>query len=656
MKRIIKNILILNFYIIPVITVSYGQDDPLWSIGLWEINTVKGSFSVEGIYRTQKDILKDNNSSIMNTSMFRGNIKLSSNSYLWNPNFLSLDLDMEYTPNKYSENYIVVPLRSESNTTKRLYASTTIFNSLPVTISLFGNYSNSYTSRDFSNDIQYDQKILGGTLLLKNDFLPMNINYTNTKWSETEIKTANSFNYSSNNFSLGTKKDFGSISKNSFSFNHDDISTQNYESKILNNKITNAILNDRLTFDKDGSRNLSSVLSYYNSIGYQNFARIQEAIDLRYRLPEEFKLTAGYRYINNKRDILSTIQNNPTLMLENQLYLSLHTFAYLQYSDSKDNNIHESRNLAGLGFNYTKIIPFGIFYMNYEYNYQKNKTLSNNSPIYGRSEEYSLTDGKLTILRTPMIILSSLIVHDETFNVIYQKDIDYLLIQSGSFIQIQRIPGGKIQNNATIYVDYTANAVGSYTYNSATNSFDIKVDLFDNFIEFYFKIFENNISNVNIPDLQILKEIHQKLYGVQFLFGTLTIGSEFDNYNTNIIPYNSYKIYSKYTDNFFYHLQLSLSGNYQNLIYIMDNQRQKFADIAGRAEYFINDNTSLDFEGSFRYQSGQGLGLNLLNLKSELKYNFYKILVRFGYEGFFRNFIGSITNFHGMYLRIERKF
>ena len=103
--------------------------------------------------------------------------------------------------------------------------------------------------------------------------------------------------------------------------------------------------------------------------------------------------------------------------------------------------------------NYQKKIPFnGKLSLMYNYSNIKDSKIVNDqfAPIY--DESHQLTDGDITFLGQTDINLNSVIVKNENGSIIYELNFDYILIQQGEFIQIQRIPGGQIRNNDAVLV------------------------------------------------------------------------------------------------------------------------------------------------------------------------------------------------------------
>ena len=110
-----KKYLIITFYLLFFSSVVFAQINGTTG-GLWNQVSLNGAISLEGQYRSQETILKSNLTERPKTSLLRGLFLLRSQSYVWHPNFLLLDLDLEYQPGSRKDNYLVIPDRSETQT------------------------------------------------------------------------------------------------------------------------------------------------------------------------------------------------------------------------------------------------------------------------------------------------------------------------------------------------------------------------------------------------------------------------------------------------------------------------------------------------------------------------------------------------------------
>jgi len=69
--------------------------------GGWRFTSLTGSVKLNGLYRNQDRILKDFEE-IYETVFFSGGLLLNSHSYIWHPDFLMIDANIEVNPGTYN--------------------------------------------------------------------------------------------------------------------------------------------------------------------------------------------------------------------------------------------------------------------------------------------------------------------------------------------------------------------------------------------------------------------------------------------------------------------------------------------------------------------------------------------------------------------------
>jgi hypothetical protein len=136
----------------------------------------------------------------------------------------------------------------------------------------------------------------------------------------------------------------------------------------------------------------------------------------------------------------------------------------------------------------------------------------------------------------------------------------------------------------------------------------------------------------------------------------LSFGAEYDYYQTNVFPYESFNIFSRFADNLTERLNLSFSARYQYTNYVNDNSLQKTSDFMIMAKYSLNNWSSALINYRYLYQNGSGIDLISNNFRIELSARVLQILITSGYELLARNFMGEQRNFHSFFIRLERSF
>ena len=328
-------------------------------------------------------------------------------------------------------------------------------------------------------------------------------------------------------FQARTSKSFGSRDRTEVLFSHNNYLYSYAELHQTSHVIDRVALNNNVFFDDARKYNLNSRFTWYNQDGTTSFRRLELLEGLTLRLPHQFKLMANLNLYNLKDPVQVWDQKKIRTTLQHKLYKSLTTRIYVDYTRIKLEaaSLHtESDTRGGVDLKYTKKIPGGILNLNYRYFRQAFSTEGANGLLQVLNESQHLSDGELTLLNKPYVELPSVFVKDVTGTIIYQANFDYTLIQRGSYVEIQRIPGGLIPNNGEVYVDYAFLQPGSYSYGANNNMFSASLLLFNRLLEVYYRYAVQDYPKVNQGDLLTLNFYKQHVFGLRLDVGFARAG------------------------------------------------------------------------------------------------------------------------------------
>jgi hypothetical protein len=316
----------------------------------------------------------------------------------------------------------------------------------------------------------------------------------------------------------------------------------------------------------------------------------------------------------------------------------------------------ESDMRGGVDLKYTKKIPTGYLNLGYRYYRLEHLTEGVEGMLQVINEEQILTDGEVTLLNKPYVEDFSLVVKDLTGVVIYQLNFDYILIDRGSFTEVQRVPGGLIPNGAMVYIDYVFRQPGSYSYGANNNHFNASILLFQRLIELYYSFSVQDYPRVNQGDLLTLNYYRQHIYGIRFDVGFARAGVEADLYDSNIVPYRMRRYYMDVNWNFRSHLLLTLNGNIRDYRMIADEVNQLYANFSGKVVYRIGPRMRVSLESGYLNQQGANIDLDLLTSRAEFQSTINKLQLRVGLEMYRRLYLNSEFAFNGAYIQFTRRF
>jgi hypothetical protein len=367
-----------------------------------------------------------------------------------------------------------------------------------------------------------------------------------------------------------------------------------------NNKVSSTTdrvsLNTRYRFSKAYRNTLNSRIDYYKRSFYGNSERLSFMNRLDMELSERMRWsnTANYRINGLKNGNSKNFTFNS--FLSHTLYQSLTSRAKIGYINTKSNFIKQTGYDYGISARYKKKIPLnGNLRINYSYNKRINTTNGLSNILEENNKEYILSDNDVVLLGHSYISRSSIVVRNITGILIYDENIDYVLYEIGNFIEIQRLPGSLIENNATVLISYTANQNGDYTINSNSNGFNAGINLFKNIL--YFNYHFSNQKFKNSSRIIYEAENYYKRMGYdssisyKFFQGSL----RYIEYTSDLVPYSQLSYNMTVRGNFRQNILYNLIYNMDDFRIIQEDGRtEKRGRLAGMVAYRFNTKSRLN--------------------------------------------------------------
>jgi len=633
---------------------SQNQDNSLY---FWKLNSISGEARLNGLYREQERIGLNINE-YQKSSYLSGGLFINTKSSILNPNFLELDLDAGYMPETSRDNFIIIPDQAEVRTLKKLGVGASFLKNKKITLSLFGNYDESFSSRENLTDIKSVNTHMGGSLGYSSKILPITIDFHNRKWREEEVQTGRTYTLDQNVFSARMNKSFTKYDRNEFRYSHDENVNVNQSLFRVENIVDDLNFFSFVNLDKDRKYSLNTMVTNFDQHGNIYLKRFQATENINLRLPAHLTFYGTYNYHNIIQPLNELVQHGVNTSLSHKLFQSLQTRINFDYNTINHTVYQEMNTKAGIEFNYNKEIPGGMLMLNYKFDRYHQDYTSEPVALHISNEEYILTDNKIILLRLPDVNLESVILKDSTGTIVYSNGLDYLLIQRTKYIEIRRVPGGLVTNNTVVLVDYSATQPGAYQYDADTHVFDSGIYLFKNLLSINYRFSTQDYSNLQTTDYVTLNYFTQNLIGCRLDFGFVNGGAEYEDYQSSILPYTMMKYYLNFQKSYKEKIMFMLNGNMQDYTMLdeAEPKKQQYMDVTGKMIYSLFKRTNLNVDVMYRKQTGRGIDLDLLNAKTEITSTFSRLLLTLGAEIYRRNYIGEKINFTGMYIKMVRKF
>ena len=644
-------------YLLIIISVECIGQNGNNHYSFWNQKSLSGALGFKVQYRNQHQVFGSGFEENTQGTLISGGLLLESRSFIIHPNLMALDIDVEYNPEKLDEQFLIMPDRAEVRTLKRLNVRTTFFEEKDISLNAFVNLNQNYINRESFTNSRTNRMFWGGGLYYKNKVLPFSVTYQEGNWDQTEIETGRTYSYWQRNILGKMSKSFTSHDKHNLTLSYDEYIREEYNINPLKNQVNYASLNSSFYFDSKKNYTLNTIVSNFNQIGITNLNRLQVFANMIMKLPQDFRLMGNYNYFDNQYTLYRLNQHRAKLNLGHQLFSSLKTNLFVEYGNNKHSVYKEVDIRAGFDVNYTKKIPKGQLNISYMFYNRDFKRDSDPVSLKVINEEHFISDDQILLLNKPYVETETVLVKDITGTMVYELNLDYILLEHNNYIEIQRIPGGQIADNSTILVDYSTLLSGAYKYNLNNQLFSASVILFNRLIELYYRRAKQDYNYHEQTEFIALNYYLQNVCGVQFTVGFARFGVEYDDYKSSIIPYQLVRYFANLQWRFKNKLLLSLVGNVRDYITIGERKNEYYADISGRVAYSFNPKTKLNLELGYRDQKGYYIDLDLFTARTEFIIIIRKVFFTVGLEVYRRNYLNRETiNFNGAYFSIVRKF
>lgn len=623
----------------------------------WNLRYLNGAVTLTSDWFRQKFIRQSGYEQTLNSTLWRGLFELQSQSYILHRNFILIDFDASYRPGTRKDEYIVIPKRTVNTTSEKINSSVFIFKEKPFNASFNFGFDHSFTNRDFASNVENYRSTFQSIFNLSNKIIPLRLKYNYENWDQLDL-TLND-NYKSIDHTL-------SLTANKLLFqNFNNYLNINYE--YLDRKYSffqKAAISEEISMDYTSSLNIvdplnitiASLINYFNRTGFESNNNFQVYENFIFQLPKNFRIITNFSYLNFKYSNLSNKRFGFTHSVSHQLYQSLSSYGKFSFNEADVNTANEKITNGEFGFEYNKIIPFGKLFIAYSYNLESK---SNKDVEFSRAfvdERYKLKDGDIVLLQRPNVNVESIIVKSEDGLRVYIEGLDYELIPNGVYIEIRRLLGGAIADGETVIVSYTASIDPNYGYQTKNTNFSAGLSLFSNLIELRYSKNMVSFSNVSNPTALSLRKINRSLYNASInLFGA-SVGFEYDEFKSNIIPYKSEKSYFEYGYFEEGSLITSLNVNRRIFTYLDSGEKQKFFDLVGKLGIFIGFKSKLNIEGTYRIQEGRGIDLNFATGKIEYQTLYRALYITIGGQFLSQFYLGEKQDYLNGYFKIRRNF
>ncbi|MFI5150496.1 MAG: hypothetical protein ACHQRM_12235 [Bacteroidia bacterium] len=652
--KVKKAVRVFILFLLPAMSCP-GQDDNI-PFKAWQLMSYSGQIRGRGTYRETQSNGEGNAAE----SYFTGLFQLRSQSYIIHPNFMLLNFGGTYNPESTRSSFIGVPDYAEKTNSQGLDISALFFRKKPYNLTTSANFNDAIINVENLSRIRSKGKTLGATFNYGNKVLPFTLSYTKQTSDQNSLGTNRTFNLDQGVFQATANKSFSRFDNTSFNF----VQTQNTSNQndpafltplhIVNN-INVISLTNALTFDRKKNYTLSSSVSNSDQTGSFHYKRLFGQEYLTVKLPKRFMFYTTYAWGQTQQDLVSMNNQNLQCVLSHQLYESLTSRLIFEHRQNDQSAYSELRDRGGVDLKYVKKIPQGKLSIAYTYYKEQQAVTTPSILLTVLREEYLLTDGVVTIFKNEYVNIRSVLVRDITGAIIYQPNIDYILVDKNPYLEIIRVPGGMIPNGGAVYIDYTAMRPGLYKYNSNINNLYADVYLFKNILNTYYRLFTQDFDTRNQVENLVLNTYVRQIAGSRINLNYLRAGVEYEQNKSNLLPYYgmSYNLYAqKLYKRFFF----SFNTDWRDMQMSNEGTRREDVSVSFKMAYTIWRNMKLDVDYMYRTMRGRGLDMEVQTARMELTATMNRLYFSVGSDMYLSRNYSTSMNYKGTYVQLTRSF
>jgi len=637
---------------------TFAQSD-MHQFRPWQLMSYSGQINLRGNYRETESWLKD--AYTKNSDAFlNGIFQLRTQSFFVHPNFMTLNLNGIYNTNALRNNTIGIPYYSEKNNNEALEGSAVFFKKRNFNLVANGSFYNSVQNIENLARTETKSNFFGSAFSYNNNVLPFSLSFTKQKTDEHVVDAQRSFKLDQRIYQATADKSFSSFNHHSLSFQRTETTSDQTDVGFVNplhavNALNQLNLNDDLVFGPRKSIAFSSGFSNSEQTGNTLYRNLSVMENLAVKLPMRFVLNDSYNYRRVRQDASEIDYQVFQSTLSHQLFESLNSRLLYEHRITDQAAYREQRDKTGIELRYVKKIPTGKFNLYYAYyrEYQTAKAPSVTLNVV--REEYVLTDNQITLLKNQNVIMQSVVVRDITGAITYQQGVDYLLVEKDPYIEIMRVPGGLIPNNASVFIDYTAIHPVFYQYNLNNHSLNADVSVFKNKLDVYYRLYAQRYDNQSNTENLVLNIFSRHVTGAKVDFNFINGGAEYEYCKSNLFPYEGMR-YFVGMQYMYKNLSFILNGNFTNYQVNNENTRRRDSDLSSKIAYGIVKNVKVSADYMYRATKGSGINLDIQTTRFEITANLHKLFLSAGSEFYWNKDVNSKINFKEQYIQLTRNF
>jgi hypothetical protein len=453
----------------------------------------------------------------------REEIFVMSHSYVYHPNFLTLDIG----GGPVRQDTSIDVDGTETSVGKTLYNFTgraSLLRDKPMSGSLFYDHLNPTVSVAPGEIMVQESDRYGLNFSVSNAALglPFNLGYVRTQTQGSGAGRVLDDDLEQFNFNIS--RSFGKLGSTSLQYQAADQRSRSGSLSLPIQATTTASqglnLNTRLQFGDNQQYDLSNHISF-NRRQYTLASASQPdqsdsgfLLDLRARPSRQLSLFGAYHRNSNDQGLNSLVAQSlsggasylPQPDLETSVGIRLDRSDADQYA-------LRSESIDG-AIRYKHALWLGNLQLSYGAKYDRRDQQASNPLVNVIDESVTLAGTSQVALSNLHVVAGSVVVTNLTQTQTYVENLDYLVIVIGAETRLQRLASGSILDGEVVLVDYTYDIGGSYASTQLDQTLSLNWNVSRN-VDAYFRWFDSSPELTSGVATFQLNEVRSVLLGVR---------------------------------------------------------------------------------------------------------------------------------------------
>jgi hypothetical protein len=235
----------------------------------------------------------------------------------------------------------------------------------------------------------------------------------------------------------------------------------------------------------------------------------------------------------------------------------------------------------------------------------------------------------------------------------FVRGLDYEVTQLGDRTLITQPTGSRIGASDVVLVDYQAEATGSGSYETLTDTFQVRFEMWTNLWAFYTRVnlWRNNANDdLRVPDLT------SYAFGTDVSWRWLRGGAEYEVYDSDLSRYRAARFYQSAAFLLDASSTFSIDLSQSWIDYGDANREEQNYRFITRYHHVFSSRLQYDLEGGLDVRRGENVDQTLVTARPGVQYAIGRTTVKAGYDYEYNLFENEERHRHLFFVRLKRVF